>query len=156
MQETGTIQTKSKPYTAVIGKHKQNISRPSATVANRNRFSLIQQKSKWHQTVPDDTYENLQRLPLSSLDTAGLFPERKLWTDETKATLKDQKWDLDVYSTNAYTVNKPLTDDLVSVVVPTHNSEKFVVETLESVRQQARHANVELLVVDDGSKKLSS
>jgi len=39
---------------------------------------------------------------------------------------------------------------LLSVIIPTHNGERFVAATLESVREQ-KDSNLELVVVDDGS-----
>lgn len=44
-------------------------------------------------------------------------------------------------------IDKPL----VSVVVPTYNSARFVIETLESVKAQT-YANLELLISDDASR----
>ncbi len=43
-------------------------------------------------------------------------------------------------------VNQPL----VSVVIPCFNSEKWIVETLDSVRNQS-YSNIEIIIVDDGS-----
>ena len=39
---------------------------------------------------------------------------------------------------------------LISVIMPCHNSEKFVIETLKSLDKQT-YDNVEFIVVDDGS-----
>ena len=39
---------------------------------------------------------------------------------------------------------------LVSVIIPAYNHERFVGPAIESVLQQS-HANIELIVVDDGS-----
>ncbi len=41
-------------------------------------------------------------------------------------------------------------DDLISVVVPAHNAERFIAEALASVQAQS-HRNLEVVVVDDGS-----
>lgn len=41
-------------------------------------------------------------------------------------------------------------DSLVSVIVPTHNGERYIVPTLDSILAQ-RHRPLEILVVDDGS-----
>ncbi|MGC4041430.1 MAG: glycosyltransferase [Flavobacterium sp.] len=41
--------------------------------------------------------------------------------------------------------------ELVSVVILTYNSSKFIIETLESVRLQT-HQNIELIISDDASK----
>lgn len=41
-------------------------------------------------------------------------------------------------------------DDLVSVVIPVYNSEKFLAESVESVLQQS-YKNIEVVAVDDGS-----
>lgn len=44
-----------------------------------------------------------------------------------------------------------MNDPLVSIIVPTYNRSHLVIETLESIRAQ-RYANIELIIVDDGSK----
>jgi len=41
-------------------------------------------------------------------------------------------------------------NDLVSVVIPVYNSEKFLDETISSVLNQT-YANIEILAIDDGS-----
>ena len=41
-------------------------------------------------------------------------------------------------------------NDLVSVVIPTYNKGKFIVETLDSVLHQT-YENIEVLLVDNGS-----
>ncbi len=41
-------------------------------------------------------------------------------------------------------------DDLVSVVIPVYNSEKFVIQSIESVLNQT-YNNIEIIAVDDGS-----
>ncbi|MGM0634655.1 MAG: glycosyltransferase family 2 protein [Bacteroidota bacterium] len=41
-------------------------------------------------------------------------------------------------------------NDLVSVITPTYNAEKFVAETIKSVQEQT-HSNWEMLIVDDAS-----
>ncbi|WP_313805923.1 glycosyltransferase family 2 protein [Flavobacterium sp.] len=41
-------------------------------------------------------------------------------------------------------------NDLVSIITPTHNSAKFIKETIRSVRAQT-HSHWEMLIVDDGS-----
>jgi len=41
-------------------------------------------------------------------------------------------------------------NDIVSVIIPAYNSEKFIGETLQSVNQQS-WKNVEAFVIDDGS-----
>jgi len=43
-----------------------------------------------------------------------------------------------------------LQDDLVSVVIPVYNSEKFLAESIESVLNQT-YENLEIIAVDDGS-----
>jgi len=46
-------------------------------------------------------------------------------------------------------------DDLVSVVIPVYNSEKFLVESIESVLNQT-YENIEIITIDDGSTDSSS
>lgn len=48
-----------------------------------------------------------------------------------------------------------MTKDMVSIVTPMYNAEKFVVQTLDSVINQT-HQNWEMLIVDDGSKDNSA
>ena len=43
-----------------------------------------------------------------------------------------------------------LHDDLVSVVIPVYNSEKFLAESIESVLNQT-YKNIEVITIDDGS-----
>jgi len=42
-------------------------------------------------------------------------------------------------------------DELISIIVPVYNVEKYIVETMESVRRQT-YSDWELLLVEDGSK----
>ena len=44
----------------------------------------------------------------------------------------------------------PITEDLVTVIVPAYNAAATIDETLRSVRAQS-HASLEIIVVDDGS-----
>lgn len=44
-----------------------------------------------------------------------------------------------------------MTNDLVSIVVLTYNSENFILETLESIKDQT-YKNIELIITDDASK----
>ena len=41
--------------------------------------------------------------------------------------------------------------DLVSVIIPSFNSSKFIGETIESIIHQS-HSNWELIIIDDGSE----
>ena len=41
-------------------------------------------------------------------------------------------------------------DGLISVVIPTHNSRRYIVPALDSIRAQ-KHRTLEIIVVDDGS-----
>jgi len=43
-----------------------------------------------------------------------------------------------------------MTSDLVSVVIPVYNSEKFLEECLDSIFTQT-YQNIEIIAVDDGS-----
>lgn len=42
-------------------------------------------------------------------------------------------------------------DDLISVIIPVYNCEKYVRQTLDSVVNQT-YKNLEILIIDDGSK----
>lgn len=50
--------------------------------------------------------------------------------------------------------NSVINNPLVSVVIPCYNAERWIVETLESVRNQT-WKNIEIIVVNDGSKDKS-
>ena len=45
---------------------------------------------------------------------------------------------------------KRINEDLVSVIMPTYNSSRFVAESIESILHQT-YSNIELLITDDGS-----
>ena len=47
--------------------------------------------------------------------------------------------------------NENITEPLVSVVIPAYNHENYVEETIKSIMNQT-YRNIELMVVDDGSK----
>lgn len=48
-------------------------------------------------------------------------------------------------------MKKSFVDNLVSVVIPVYNSERFLVDTIESVLSQT-YKNIEIIIVDDCSK----
>lgn len=45
-------------------------------------------------------------------------------------------------------------DELISVIVPIYNTEKYLVECVESLRKQT-YSNIEIILVDDGSTDTS-
>ena len=45
-------------------------------------------------------------------------------------------------------------DELISVIVPVYNTEKYLVECVESLRKQT-YSNIEIILVDDGSTDAS-
>lgn len=45
-------------------------------------------------------------------------------------------------------------DELISVIVPIYNTEKYLVECVESIRKQT-YSNIEIILVDDGSMDAS-
>ena len=45
---------------------------------------------------------------------------------------------------------RPLSDPLVSIIVVTYNSSKYILETLESAKAQT-YNNIEIVISDDGS-----
>jgi glycosyltransferase involved in cell wall biosynthesis len=47
-------------------------------------------------------------------------------------------------------MNGPVGSSLVSVIVPAWNSERTLLQTLQSAAAQT-HANLEILIIDDGS-----
>ncbi|UVP00584.1 glycosyltransferase [Bacteroides sp. BFG-257] len=51
-------------------------------------------------------------------------------------------------------MNENIVLPLVTVIIPTYNSEKYVIKTLESVRNQ-HYLNWEAVIVDDGSEDLT-
>ena len=44
--------------------------------------------------------------------------------------------------------------ELISVIVPIYNTEKYLVECVESIREQT-YSNIEIILVDDGSTDAS-
>ena len=46
-------------------------------------------------------------------------------------------------------------DELISVIVPIYNTEKYLVECVESIRKQT-YSKIEIILVDDGSTEASS
>ena len=45
--------------------------------------------------------------------------------------------------------------DLISIITPLYNGEKFIAETIHSVQQQT-YPDWEMIIVDDGSKDRSA
>ncbi|MBU5594364.1 glycosyltransferase [Amphibacillus sp. MSJ-3] len=48
-------------------------------------------------------------------------------------------------------MNKEQINPMVSIITPTYNAESFIIDTIESVRQQ-NYSNWEMIVIDDHSK----
>lgn len=101
---------------------------------------------------PVSDYPGLNKRIMRRLSINSLFPyDPTLKNDTIKHQADDNFIDIEVISTSCAEIEQeePFLN-YVSIVMPTHNTKKYVEETLESVSEQS-YIPFELIIVDDGS-----